>query len=404
MSLNISPSTAAQRKQLFVEILLSKTNKINKVSDNAITNAMAYGVGKVSGKAEKDIIQALSQLFPDDAWSTGLDQCAQNFGITTRFGASVSSTYVRVVGAAGTVYTAGVNVFSSNTGVQFNIEKTVVIGSSGFAYVPVRSITTGSSSNVDPGTITSITPTPTGHQFCVNEYQALGGRDQESDIDYRQRIKNGPDILAKGTIAAIEQAFMLINGNILEVIYQGINGSGQLQLAIVTQNGIALNDAEIDTLLVQAETFFGLAELRPFGRKSYGVNIYNINVQPIDVSFRCQLQPSAIADNVRIAIQVAMSKYVDPRYFQSGIDYVDWTVLLELARNVSGMKNVPDTYFYPNANVPTDPNSIIRIRGFEMLNLDGSIINNSTGSFNPVYYPNVGLIDFNYWASVLKTI
>jgi hypothetical protein len=403
VSLNINPSTSEQRKQLFAEVFLSKTNVLNKITDNSIANGLAYGVSKVSGKAEKDIIQALSQIFPDDAFSTNLDACSQIFGIATRFGAGQSSTYVRVVGTPGTVYTAGVNVFSSNTGIQFTIEKTVVIGSFGFSYVPVRSIDSGISTKVGPGTITSVTPAPTGHQFCVNEYEATGGRDQESDTDYRQRIKNGPDILAKGTVAAIEQAFMLINSNVLKVMYQGINSKGQLQLAIITQNGIALNTLELNTLLIQAEEFFGLSELKPFGRRSYGVNIYNVSIQPIDVSFRCSLQASAIADNVRIAIQTNMSKYLDPRFFQPGIDRVDWVNLLELARNAPGMKSVPDFTFYPNMDIPTDPNSIVRIRGFEMLNLDGSIINNSTGAFNPVYYP-ANNIDFNYWASVLKTI
>ncbi len=137
MSLNITPSSTEQRKQLFAEILLSKTTKINKISDNSVVSGVAYGIAKVSGKAEKDIVLALSKLFPDTAFGTQLDQVAQDNGVAGRFGAGQSSTYVRVVGDAGTTYIAGTHTFNSTTGKQFDIEETTAIGSFGFAYVKV---------------------------------------------------------------------------------------------------------------------------------------------------------------------------------------------------------------------------------------------------------------------------
>lgn len=402
MSLNITPSTSEQLKQLFAEILLSKTTKLNKVSDNSIVSGVSYGAGKIGQKCEKDIILALSKLFPETAFGTQLDQVAQDYGIAARFGASQSSTYVRVVGDVGTTYIAGTHTFTSTTGKTFDIETTATIGAFGFTYIKVRSTDSGLLTNVAPGTISTVSPTPTGHRFVVNEYQATGGRDAESDLDFRQRIKNGSNILARGTIAMIEQAFMLINNNVLSVKYQGINSNGQLQLAIVTQNGIDLNAAELNTLLVQSEEFLALSELRPFGKNSYGLKLINIDWQAIDVSFRVSLETSANVDDVRISIQQRIAKYLDFRNFQAGVAKVEWDTLLDIVKNTKDVKYCPDEYFYPAEDIPTNANTLPRLRGFIMLDLDGNIIDSYAGSFNPIYYPSSP--DSQFQATVLATL
>ena len=171
----ITPTTSEQRKKLFAEILLNKTDKINKISDNSVLSGISYGNAKVSGKAEKDIAVALAQLFPDSAFSSQLDQVAQINGVVTRFGASQSSTYVRVVGDVGTSYIAGTHTFQNLDGIVFDIEESKTIGSAGFSYVKVRSTNQGLITNVKPNTINRVSPTPTGHRYCTNDWQASGG-------------------------------------------------------------------------------------------------------------------------------------------------------------------------------------------------------------------------------------
>ena len=402
MSLGISPSTNEERKQLFAEILLSKTDKVNKISDNSVLNGISYGVSKVSGKAEKDVVLAVSKLFPDTAFGNQLDQIAEDNGVPGRFGASQSSTYVRVVGDVGTQYIAGIHTFSSVDGIEFDIEQSSIIGSSQFNYIKVRSVDGGLKTNVNPATINKVAPSPIGHRFVANEYQAIGGRDVEDDITLRQRIREGVNILSRGTISMLEQVFMKINSNVLKLRYQGVNANGQLKIAIITQNGIALNASELNALLVQGEQFFGLSELRPFGRRSYGIELVNIDIQTIDISFRCELFPSFSSDDVRVNIQTNISKYLDFRNFRNGIDKIEWVNLLEIVKNTDGIKFAPDNTFYPNIDIPTDPNKIVRLRGFLMLNLQGGIINTSNNTLSPVYYPQVS--DFNFQQTVLRSI
>lgn len=402
MAININPSTLEERKKLFAELLLNKTNKVSKISDNSSLNAIAFGVSKVAGKAEKDILIALTQLFPDLAYASQLDSAAEIYGIAPRLGASQSSTYIRVVGDVGTIYTPGVNSFISSDGIEFDIENTVTIGASGFSYVKVRSVDVGESMNVAPATINKIVPEPIGHRFCVNEYQATGGRDQESDRDFRKRIKDGPNILATGTLAMIEQAFIKINSNVLRVIFQGFNDQGQLKLAIVTVNGIDLSANELNNLLIEGEKYFSFTELRPFGKQSFGVELKNIEWQPIDISFRCDIFASFNIDDVRIDIQSKISKYLDHRYWNSGEDKVEWDNLLGIVKNTKGIRYVADQFFYPRVDLRTDSNKLPRLRGFLMLDLNGNVIQDLQGNLTPTFYPNVS--DFSLQASVLRDI
>lgn len=402
MPLNIKPTTVEERKQIYSQTLLNKTNKVSKISDNSVLNAHAYGVAKVAGKAEKDIVLAMSKLFPDLATGSQLEQCADNFGVATRFGESESSTSVLVVGTPGTQYIAGVQTFESKSGIQFTLEETTTIGPEGFAYAKVRSIDTGLKTNVEPNTITKVSPEPTGHDYVTNEYYAQFGRDSESDSLFRTRIKEGNNIIATRTISMLEQVFMKINNNVLRAFYQGINAQGQLIIAIVTQNGIDLNQSELDALLEQGDQYFGLTELRPYGRQSYGIELRNIGWQYIDISFRVELFQNTNVDDIRKNIQLAISKYMDFRYWRSGEQNVEWDELLQIVKNVQGVKYVPDQWFFPNNDVATDPNRLPRLRGFRMLNLDGAVIADLQGGVNATFYPNVA--DFSFQSTVLATI
>lgn len=402
MSTNIRPSTVEQLKQIYVQTLLNKTNKVSKVSDNSVLNAHAYGVSKVASKAEKDIILALGQLFPDIAFGSQLDQAADNFGVASRFGASESSTSLLIVATPGTQYLAGVHTFESKSGIQFSLEQSITVDTGGFIYAKVRSIDVGLKVNVEPNTITKVAPEPTGHSYVVNEYFAQFGRDSESDDLFRKRIKEGNNIIATRTISMLEQVFVKINPNVLRVFYQGVNEIGQLVLAIVTQNGIDLNQSELDALLNQGEQYFSLIEYKPFGRQSYGIKLKNIEWQYLDISFRCELFQNANVDTVRKAIQVNISKYLDFRYWKPGVEKVEWDELLQLVKSVSGVKYVPDQYFFPNNDIATDPNKLPRLRGFRMLNLQGAIVADLQGGVNPVFYPSIA--DFSVSSTILTTI
>jgi len=402
MPLRIRPSTQEERKQVLTKIILNKTNKVSKIADNSVLAGTADGVAKIAGKAEKDIILAFTRLYPESASGIQLDESSLVFGVSPRFTASGSSTYLLLRGDVGTVYPQSTTTFVGRSGVEFELEQDVTIPSFGFTYAKVRSIDSGIETNIDPGDIDTVNPQPTGHQFVTNEYQATGGKGSEDDLTFRRRIQEGANILATQTLSRLEQAFILINPNVLRVFNQGLNAQGQIRMAIATQNGINLNASELDDLLKNGERFFALTELKPFGTQTYGIELVNIDWQPIDISFRIELFPSFNLDEVRKNIQVRISKYLDFRKWIPGEDVVEWDDLLGIVKSTRGVKYVADQNFFPRFDIPTDRNKLPRLRGFRMLSLQGNLLSTSANNFNPVFFPNQA--DFSFQQTALRTI
>jgi hypothetical protein len=388
-------------KEIFIETLLDKTDNVTKVADASVLNGVGYGVAKIGQKVLKDIALIESHLFPDSAYGSYLDEVARMRGVAPRFSNAASSTYIRLSGAPGTVYTAGVQTFTGNHGIIFDLDDDVTIPAFGFTYTKIKSQTNGLSVNVDPLTINIVNPIPIGHLYCINEYAATGAYDSEDDDLFRKRIKESINQLARGTLAYLEQILMKLNNNILRIYNRGMNSNGEIVIAIATVNGTNLTTPELDLLFVQAEEYFSLSELRPYGNLNRGVVFTNTSWQPIDFSFRAELDPSADPDVVRKNVQIAFNKELDYRFWTSK-KKVEWDNFLQLVKNTEGITYVPDNYFTPNVDIIVDKDKLPRIRGFQMLDLNGAIIVNFAGTLNPVFYPAEA--DFSYQASILRTI
>lgn len=401
MSTIIKPVVIEELKQVFSEIFFSRTDKVTKITEGSVLNAIAFGNSKLAQKAIKDIALAQSHFYPDTAYGQYLDNIANMYGIASRFGAIGSSTYVRLVGQTGTVYTNGAHTFSGDSGIVFDLNETVVIGDSGYAYALVSSQSVGVDTNVDPFDINEIDTAPAGHEFVTNEYAAFGGRDAEDDDAFRDRIKNAINELARGTIAMVEQVFMKINPKVLRVFNYGTNANGQVILAVLTQNGGALLQAEIDELVDESKQYFTFTEINPNGFTSSGVEIKNAEWFPVDISCRVRLNPLYNQNEVRRQIQLRLNKYFDYRNWVSGTK-VEWDDLLEIVKNTEGVEYTFDNYFFPNYDVPVDFPLIPRVRGFLLLDEDGTLLSDGTQNLNPVFYPQQ--LDFKYQANVLSNI
>jgi len=394
-------STISELKELFVQGLLNHCSEVTEISDNSVLNGVAFGTAKVAQKVLKEISLVEIHLMVDSAYGQYLDDIAEFMGVSARFGASESSTYVRLVGDPGTQYFIVTNTFTGSHGYTFVLEDDITIPAIGYTYAKVRSSDTGSKVNVDPLTLSTVTPEPVGHSYCINEYMATGGRDAEQDDIFRKRIKDGCNLAATGTLAKLTQVFIKINNNVLRVSYQGINETGQTVLAIATQNGVDLTAGELSDILEQAEQYLSLTDLRSYDVQIYGVELRNIEYQEIDWDFRVQLLNGYDPDEVRKEIQIAGSKYLDFRFWTYD-KLVEWDELMEVVKNTGGVKYVPDQYFTPNADIQIVRGKLPRLKSFIMRDIDGNIISNISGTLNPVYYPNEPNI--SYQNTILASI
>lgn len=398
----IKPSTSEWRRRLFLETFYNQQRKVTKSSDDSVISGIAGGAARIAGKAEKDIFLALSTLFPDLSFGALLDQVADNFGIAPRFVEQGSSTYVKVTGDPGTVYQAGIHTFITDIGIQFELIDDYTIPSFGYGYVKVRSITTGADTNVEAFAINQVTPQPAGHIHVVNEFTAMGGYDKESDETFKLRIKNGANILAKGTLASIEQAFMFVDNRVLRVFHNGIDLDGKVVLAIATQNGADLTQSELDYILNSTSSYLSLSDYRPFGREFYGVRLKNIEYQPIDISFRVELDGSRLPDEVRRDVQSQIGRAIDYRFFDPNTEQIEWDELLHIVKTTLGVKYVPDQFFYPRIDIKVDADKLPRLRGFLMLDLQGNVLSNMNSALSPIYYPSPA--DFTFQSQQLRDL
>lgn len=379
--------TVEQIKSLFLEIFLNKTDKVSDISDNSILNATAFGVAKVAQKCLKDIALVESHIFPDSAYGQYLDNSATLFGATSRrTSPSGSSTFLRLVAEPGTQYVAGTHVFGNYNGIQFSIAANVTIGVLGWEYVQVNSIDTGSISNVEANSIISVTPEPSGHIGCVNEFMSTGGEDIETDEMFRLRIKKHLNIVSRGTIEYLIELIRGFNANILKVLNQGISETGKRQIALVFQNGSTLSNSDLGELLDDITPYLCLSDISVFD-SNIGMELVNATWDYTDIEFRVQIASNYDVDSVRKQIQVNLTKYLDFRTW----DYrnrVEWDDLLTIVKQTEGVKYVPDQYFSPRTDKTVSIYKLPRVRGFIMKNLNGDIISDNNNFVLPIYYPN----------------
>ena len=387
-------------KQMFLEIFLNKTDKVNDVGNDSVLNGIAYGAAKVGQKCLVNQSIVEGHIFPDTAYGEYLDNLAIIRGVSPRFGAASSSTYVRVIGDEGTTYLKNVHTFISTTGMTFSLEDDVVIGVNGYAYAKLRCNQSGLMTNVDPLSINKVNPIPTGHIACTNEYRAEGGRDFESDDLFRQRIKDSINQLSRTTISYLEQIFMKINNNVLRVYKGGIDVDGKLNLIVVSVNGQDFSEAEFNEIISNSEEFLSLSELLRT-TNDYALKLNNVNWLMVDVDFRVDIDPAYDQDSVRREIQIQMSKLFDYRFLKYG-NKIEWENMLFAAKQVNGVRYVPDTHFYPQADVNVPKYQLPRIRSFVLRDLNGNIIEDNSGVLSQFFYPNSP--DESYANTVLMSI
>lgn len=392
-------------KQMFVEILLNKTDKISDISNESVLNGIAYGCSKLAQRLLVNQGVVEGHLFPDTAYGDYLDNIAASRGIAPRFTSFGSTTYVRVQAAIGTTYSSG-TTFTSSNGIQFVSTSNYTVGRDGYGYIKVNSVQGGAASNVDALTINTISNPPVGHIACTNEYAATGGRDNESDDDFRIRIKASANQLARNTMAYLEQIFMKINSKVLRLHRGGVDENGRICLIVVSINGQDFTTAEFDEILSQSEEFLSLNELSRQTVSGFPISLVNPNWYPIDIDFRCDIDPAYDQASVRRNMQIAVSKLFDYRYWNTN-GKVEWENILYAIRNTDGVRYVSDAFFLPKSDINMTNYRLPRVRGFIVRDMDGGVLSDnysitSQFDYTDYFFPNNP--DANFQQSVITTI
>lgn len=393
-------TTVDELKQIFIEILLNKTDKISDVSNESVLNGIAYGCGKLAQRLLVNQAVVESHIFPDTAYGEYLDELANIRGISPRNKAIGSTTYVRLEGNSGISYDKDLVYFKSSSGIIFRLENNFTMPKNGWGYAKVKSTQVGATTNVDALTINNINNAPTGHLAVTNEYRATGGRDDENDEIFRMRIKESINQLARTTLSYIEQVFMKINSRVLRVYKGGVDGNNKLNLIVVSVNGVDFTEDEFNEILSKSSEYLSLNELLQ-DANGFTLKLKNVDWLPVDIDFRANIDPSYNVDEIRKQMQIKISKLFDYRYWKYG-DKIEWENILYSIRSIDGVRYIPDNYFFPQIDINVPKYRLPRLRGFVLRDLDGNIITDNYAILSSFNYPSD--IDEDYQSSVLSSL
>lgn len=375
-------TTINKLKEFYSELFLSITNNVTKISPGSTLNAHSFGVAKIAQKLQKDIAVLESQIFPDSATGEFLDSLASLIGVPPRFSETGSSTYLLLMGDVGTTYLQATHTFTGSHGIVFSLEGDITIPTQGFTYAKVNTASTGETTNVDSWSINQIIPSdPIGHSFVVNEYKAMGGRDVESDDTFRRRIKESVNLLATGTLSKYEQSMIKNNNNVLRAFKGGFNTDGQLIIYVASMSGGAFSSSDLSDL--EEAIFVDLS----FTDQEQGIDLQNVTFKPIDVSMRIDISTNFLVEDVRKEMQIRMQRSLDYRYWDETKDRIEWDDLLVIAKRTRGVRVLLDNFFTPNSDISIVSGELPRIRSFSIYDLDGVLLDSSTGD-TPTNFPN----------------
>lgn len=388
-------SSITELKGIVTEFILNETNKLSKLSVGSIFNAVAYGIAKIGQKALREIAIVESQLFPEYAVGNTLDIVAKRYGIFSRLGANQSSVYIYLYADPGTTYNKNSCSFTSNDGVTFVLNNNVTIDSNRYAYALATSVESGEKANVTPLSITSCINAPAGHKFCTNTFAAYGGRNVESDDEFRTRIENVTNSISTKTLDYLAQIALNFNSNILKFVHLGTY-QGKTKLGIYTQSGSALSDAELTNLAIQMREYLSLSDISE--NLEQRVYFANVDYAPIDISLKLSYMSDIYSINdIYSAIQKKLVSYIDYRYLNTESN-ISWINLYELIKSTEGVINVNYGDFLVNGgqnDVVINKSLLPRFRQMLIYDLDGnSLLNTGITSYMPFIYPNYR--DLNY--------
>lgn len=154
--------------------------------------------------------------FVDTAVGASLLNLGRAIGIRI-LSAQKATGYLTVTGPGGTVIPEGW-LAETAAGIQFFAVAETVIGPEGKATVPARCVETGPAGNVAAGTITTITNpgAVAGLASVTNEKDFTGGRERETDEEFRDRYYKSVDYAGGVNADAIRAALLQRVGGILD--------------------------------------------------------------------------------------------------------------------------------------------------------------------------------------------
>lgn len=197
---DIRKDLSARWKRAFGE-----TSRVDEKSINGIIiSLIAYAISPIWMLAEN----VYNSGFVHKSEGTSLDNLVQN-RLMERRSAEKSRGVVEITGDEGTVVGKGFIVAHK---VEYETTEDVVVTSSGSALVPIQSVLGGGAGNTPSGTITKIVTPVVGVSGVINLAPTTGGRDEETDLELKERYDRSFSLGGSSTLSGVIAALLGTEG------------------------------------------------------------------------------------------------------------------------------------------------------------------------------------------------
>ena len=336
--------TQAELIETFNRVFLSTNTGITKISPNSVFASFSAGIAGLAQKMLKETALVETYIDPDQATGDRLDAIARQRGIPTRQTTRTKSTvWIRLHAEGGTAYTTE-HVFTGSHGITFNLMQGFTFPTNGtrFVYRQLQSTGGGLLNNVSVFSIDRIDNPPTGHVLAINDAPSFGGRDAETDDQFRYRIKNFTNISAYDTLAKISILANQQVNSIFRVYNLGKAVNGDARLGVITHSGEALTPDELTTLN-------GLRVFAPLSNSN--LQFESLPAERLDITAVLELRDTEQTRDIADRILVRINNFLREVVYNEESTFIDWVTIFNLINIDPGVISLSSDGFSPNSRI-----------------------------------------------------
>lgn len=305
--------------------MIAATEKVTYFGKDGVIRAMFHALANTLSDIWNDLYQTRRKIFVDTSEGDDLDLLGSRRGITRKT-ASKSSVVLLINGPAGTIIPSNTIVKSAVSQVQYKTLNGITLGTRNpnllrpveseilGDIVLAESLTTGSTSAVGVRELTQF-ETPIPDVTVTNLTPSVGGLDEETDEEYRARIKDYVALLNQGTQLFYETLAKETEPTVLKAkaLYDPLKGGTKLYL--VKNSFAEYSSGELTA--IASSIYNGQRACSP-------VTCYNVTYLPITVSFTYERDSDYTQDSIYTAIAEGISEYVVSKFgFAAELEYQD---------------------------------------------------------------------------------
>jgi len=321
--------------------VISATSKVTYFGKDGVARGILHAVSNTLGEIWNDLYQTKRQIFTETAEGADLDLIAARSGMS-RLASTKSSAIVLFNGPSGTVIPINTIVQSPLSGAQYktlaeiilgaanpNIQRPILEYSIGDAVIS-ESLDSGSKSQVNANELTQLS-TPVTGVTVTNHSASWGGKDNETDIELRDRITNEISILNQGTQLFYETLSQNAEATVYlsKAFYNPV--STGVDIYLVKKSFAIYTQTELDAIA---------SSVYDNQRALSGVKCFNAVITGIEVSFSYKRDTSITQGTVFASVSNKIAELIRENFdFAATIKYQD---ILNIVIDTPGVQlNVP---------------------------------------------------------------